>query len=141
TGPTGTQVAFWVAMCSGKHLQENNQKWKCNQCGWNVSNYKVSVVESSLKKRDQEGKDDDKVLKRTKPIDRAENIDEADLDYNENDYINCDIDPNIELLEEQIPVQSYLKYPDKDSPNNFWVLPSGKSNDTIIRAPKNLHKS
>ncbi|RIB12266.1 hypothetical protein C2G38_2041964 [Gigaspora rosea] len=102
----------------------------------NVSNSKVSVV-----KRDQEGKDDDKVLKRTKPIDRAENIDEADSDYNEDDYSNCDIDPNIELSEKQIPVQSHLKYPDKDSPNNFWVLPSGKSIDIIIHAPKNLHKS
>ncbi|CAG8788873.1 28421_t:CDS:2 [Gigaspora margarita] len=109
----------------------------------NVSNSKVLVAESSLKRRDQEVKDDDKVLKRTKAIDRAENIDdgEANLDYNDNDYSNCDIDPNIELLEEQIPVQSHLKYPDKDSPDNFWVLPSGKSVDTIIHAPKNLHKS
>ncbi|RIB19293.1 hypothetical protein C2G38_1275749 [Gigaspora rosea] len=109
----------------------------------NVNNSKVSVAEPSLKKRDQEGKDDDKVLKRTKSIDRAENIDdgEVDPDYNEDDYSNYDIDPNIELSEEQIPVQSHLKYPDKDSPDDFWVLPSGKSIDIIIRAPKNLHKS
>ncbi|CAG8799775.1 25559_t:CDS:2, partial [Gigaspora margarita] len=57
--------------------------------------------------------DDDKVLKRTKTIDRAENIDdsEADSDYNKDNYSNCDIDPNIELSEEQIPVQNHLKYP------------------------------
>ncbi|CAG8636112.1 9749_t:CDS:2, partial [Racocetra fulgida] len=66
---------------------------------------------------------------------------EVDPDYNEDDYSNYDIDPNIELSEEQIPVQSHLKYPDKDSPDDFWVLPSGKSIDIIIRAPKNLHKS
>ncbi|CAH1760370.1 8291_t:CDS:2 [Entrophospora sp. SA101] len=57
--------------------------------------------------------------KRTKTIDKAENIDDK----------------------KQIPVQSHLKYPNKDSPDNIWKLPSGKSIDKIIRGPKNLHKS
>ncbi|CAG8621738.1 12430_t:CDS:10, partial [Gigaspora rosea] len=150
TGPTGTQVAFWSPQTDRKKAKEWEDKRSHRQVNihkkiigngnvigvvGNVNNSKVSVAEPSLKKRDQEGKDDDKVLKRTKSIDRAENIDdgEVDPDYNEDDYSNYDIDPNIELSEEQIPVQSHLKYPDKDSPDDFWVLPSGKSIDIIIR--------
>ncbi|CAG8569043.1 14913_t:CDS:2 [Dentiscutata erythropus] len=73
TGPTKTQVNIH------KNIIGNG-----NVIGMvgNVSNSKVLL---SLKKRDQEG--------------RAENIDdgEADPNYNEDDYSNCDIDPNIEL--------------------------------------------
>ena len=59
------------------------------------------------------------------------------------DYSNHDIDPNIEsdLLEQQIPVQNHSKYPDQDSPDNIWLLPSGKPIDEVIRGPGNLHKS
>ncbi|CAG8644531.1 18126_t:CDS:10, partial [Acaulospora morrowiae] len=108
------------------------------------------------KKKNDNKKGDDKVPKRTKTIDKAENIvdnrtdseiDDADLnydddlDYDDIDYSNYDINPNVELSEKQIPVQSYLKYPNKDSPDNIWILPSGKSIDKIIRGPKNLHRS
>ncbi|CAG8511998.1 15315_t:CDS:10, partial [Racocetra persica] len=120
TKPTGTQVAFWVAMCFGKHPQENNQKWKYDQCGQECQQFQSFSCKAIF---EEEGSGR-----------KAENIDdgEVDPDYNEDDYSNYDIDPNIELSEEQIPVQSYLKYPDKNSPDDFWVLPSGKSIDIII---------
>uniref|UniRef100_U9SNZ8 Uncharacterized protein n=2 Tax=Rhizophagus irregularis TaxID=588596 RepID=U9SNZ8_RHIID len=58
------------------------------------------------------------------------------------DY-NHDIDPNIEsdLLEQQIPVQNHSKYPDQDSLDDIWLLPSGNPIDEVIRRPENLHKS
>ncbi|CAG8789229.1 8089_t:CDS:2, partial [Acaulospora morrowiae] len=109
------------------------------------------------KKNNDHEKGNDKVPKRTKTIDKTENIvdnrtaseyDEADLNYNDDldydndvDYSNYDINPNVELSEKQTPVQSHLKYPNKDSPDNIWILPSGKSIDKIICGPKNLHKS
>ncbi|CAG8655467.1 11457_t:CDS:10 [Ambispora gerdemannii] len=125
----------------------------------NGGTFKLSVESvPKRKKNNDHEKGDDKVPKRTKTIDKAENIDdirtdseydEADLNYDDDleydddgvDYSNYDIDPNIELSEKQIPVQSHLKYPNKDSPDNIWKLPSGKSIDKIIHGPKNLHKS
>ncbi|CAG8496648.1 15589_t:CDS:2, partial [Funneliformis mosseae] len=97
-------------------------------------------------------------LKKIKTADRAENMDgckenrmqstsensmislETD---DEIDYSNHDIDPNIEsdLLEKQIPVQNHSKYPDQDSQDNIWLLPSRKPIDEVIRGPGNLHKS
>ncbi|CAG8527776.1 14127_t:CDS:10 [Acaulospora morrowiae] len=56
-----------------------------------------------------------------------------------------DIDPNITFTEselyEQIPFQKHLKYPNKDSQKDIWLLPSGKSIKEVIRGPENLHKS
>ncbi|CAJ0761953.1 5071_t:CDS:10, partial [Entrophospora sp. SA101] len=52
---------------------------------------------------------DDKVLKWTK-TDSNYNEDKTDLDLDEIDYNNCNIDPNIELLEKQILVQRKRKH-------------------------------
>lgn len=92
-----------------------------------------------------------------KTADRAENMDGCkenrmqstsensmiSLETDDEIDYNHDIDPNIEsdLLEQQIPVQNHSKYPDQDSPDNIWLLPSGNPIDEVIRGPENLHKS
>ncbi|CAG8609835.1 4449_t:CDS:10, partial [Diversispora eburnea] len=167
TGPTGAQdpqidrkkAKEWEEKRSRSQIRIHQPiKGDGNVLIGNVNNSRLSVVEPSSNKRNQEGVQGDKVPKRTKTIGKAENIDDNgtdsecneadlncddDLDYDNDDvdYSNCDIDPNIELSEKRIPAQSHLKYPDKDSPDNIWKLPSGKSIDEIIRGPKNIHKS
>ena len=67
--------------------------------------------------------------------------DTADLDNIE--VLN--IDPNITSTEfelyEKISFKKHLKYPNKNSQNDIWLLPSGKSIKEVIRGPENLHKS
>ncbi|CAJ0841840.1 4394_t:CDS:10 [Entrophospora sp. SA101] len=105
-----------------RHVLEENEDLKPRERKnqENISGtFKLS--EESVPKR-KKNNDHEKIYgdpKRTKTIDKAENIDDK----------------------KQIPVQSHLKYPNKDSPDNIWKLPSGKSIDKIIRGPKNLHKS
>ncbi|PKB95518.1 hypothetical protein RhiirA5_436565 [Rhizophagus irregularis] len=97
------------------------------------------------------------LLKKIKTADRAENMDGCkenrmqstsensmiSLETDDEIDYNHDIDPNIEsdLLEQQIPVQNHSKYPDQDSLDDIWLLPSGNPIDEVIRGPENLHKS
>ncbi|CAG8551229.1 2714_t:CDS:2 [Diversispora eburnea] len=75
--------------------------------------------------------------KAARTIDRAENIDdsESNSDHNEDET-----DSNHDKDESDLDSDED-EYPDKDSPDNIWVLPSRKSIDKIICGPKNLHKS
>ncbi|RHZ89168.1 hypothetical protein Glove_18g128 [Diversispora epigaea] len=116
----------------------------------NINGGTFKLSEESVPKR-KKNNDHEKVYvpENVDDIRTDSKYDEADLNYDDDldydnddvDYSNYDIDPNIELSEKQIPVQSHLKYPNKDSPDNIWKLPSGKSIDKIIHGPKNLHKS
>ncbi|CAG8603337.1 7290_t:CDS:2, partial [Acaulospora colombiana] len=69
--------------------------------------------------------------------------DTADLD----DIEALNIDPNITSTESKLyekislSFKKHLKYPNKNSQNDIWVLPSGKSIKEVIRGPENLHKS
>ncbi|CAG8633173.1 10756_t:CDS:2, partial [Diversispora eburnea] len=83
----------------------------------------------------------------------SDNINIESTELEPNDEINTavdeilDLDPlsnvksDISEIESDSGLSTVRKYPDKDSPDNVWILPSRKSIDKVIRGPKNLHKS